>query len=170
MTEPDVQTNGRSPNGLIEVTLPDSGKVLRVRRVPVFLMREVQKSVKRPTPPLVEVTYETGPRLEPNRADPEYLTAIEEYGMALGEKMIRLVIKRGVECDVDVAALAELRADMEEIGIELPSDDRYVYVTYICCETPADLEALQSAVLRQTQPTEEAVGEALERFRGEVQG
>lgn len=162
--------NGHDPSKLIEITLPDSGKTLRVRRVPVFLLREVQKSVKRPVPPLVTVNYETGPRQEPNRADPDYLAAVEDYGMALGEKMIQLVIKRGVECEVDAEAVAQLRADMGELGVELAGNDKQVYVTYICCETPADLSALQAAVLRQSQPTEEATSEALDRFPGPVSG
>ena len=156
-------------NGPIEVTLPDSGRKLTARRVPIFLMREVQKAVKRPTPPMVEIVYENGRRQEPNRADPDYLEALEEYQMALAEKMIRLVVRRGVEVDIDQAELARLRSDLADLGLPAEADDKYLYIVHICCETDADLRALQDAVLRHSQPTEEATAEAIERFPAEVQ-
>ena len=162
----EEHTNG---TGLTEVTLPDSGKTLRVRRVPIFLMREVQKAVKRPTPPMVEVVYETGARREANRADPDYLEALDEYQMALGEKMIRVVVRRGVEVDIDQEAVDQLRADLADLGLPAEADDKYLYIVHICCETDQDLKALQDAVLRRSQPTEEATAEAIERFPAEVQ-
>ncbi len=163
-------TNGTAAvvaeNGVL--TLPDSGKTIQTCRVPVMLVRDIQRSVKRPVPPTLEVQYEAGVRREENRNDPAYLEALNEYGMELGERLLKLVIRRGVIVTVDTDAVAALRADLAEMGVTLDADDHFVYVSRILCETERDLEALREAVLRRSQPTEAATAEAVERFPGDV--
>lgn len=165
-------TNGREkhPGRLTDFTFPDSGGAVRVKRIPPMLMRDLQRQFKPPKPPRQEVKYEKGVRTEPNPEHPDYIEALMEYEQEIGEHIYHLIVKMGVVCDVDVEAVATLRAEMKEVGVNLDPDDKYIYVTRILAETNEDMQALQAAVLGQSTVTEGGVAEATERFPGEVQG
>lgn len=163
-------TNGSKPGKLSEFTFPDSGGVVRVRRIPPMLLRDLQRIFKPPKPPRQEVAFDKGVRTIPNPEHPDHVEAMAEYEAEFGERIIRLVVRLGVVCEVDAAAVQALRAEMAAEGIDLDADDKYVYVTRILTETQADLEALQQAVLGASTVTEAGVAEATERFPGQVQG
>lgn len=164
-------TNGRVvSNVLREFTFPDSGRVVHTRRIAPMLLRDLQRSFKPPKPPKQEVQFEKGVRFVPNASDPEYLEALEDYQGELGERIMRLVVTLGVVCEVPAEEVAALRATMTEQGITLDPSDLYVYISRICAQSNADLEALQQAVLGQSTVTEAGVEEAKERFPGDVPG
>lgn len=164
----DTNGTGRKPGATTEFTFPGSGGVVRVRRIPPMLLRDLQRKFKPPRPPRQEVQFEKGVRTIPNPEHPDHVEALAAYEEELGDRILRLVVRLGVQCEVDAAAVAALRAEMAEEGIELEADDKYVYVTRILAETTEDLEALQQAVLGASTVTEEEVAAARERFRGAV--
>lgn len=156
--------------GYSTLTLPDSGQTLEYRRVSHMLLADVQRSMKPPRPPMQEVDYGGVKKMEPNPAHPDYAEALAEHRTALAEKILEVAIQYGVICDVDKARVAELRAAMTEAGVNLPANDKVLYVTRILCETGNDLNTLRDAVIRKSQPTEGATAEAVARFPAEVPG
>jgi hypothetical protein len=151
-------------------TFPDGGGAVRVKRIPPMLIRDLQRQFKPPKPPRQEVQFEKGVRTIPNPEHPDHVEAMAAYDEEFGERIMHLVVKLGVACEVDQAAVADLRAQMQEEGLTLDPDDKYVYVTRILAETTGDMEALQQAVLGESTVTEAGVAEATERFRPEVSG
>lgn len=156
--------------GLTPFTFPDSGRTVFVRRVGPLLMATLRKQYPPPTPPLNRVDYGDGVvREEPNPADPDHQAALQEYNLQLEERARRLCVRRGIVVRLDdeaAAELAALREDAAAVGLELEGSDVELYVSYLCVQTEADYEALVSAVLRRSQPTEEAIQEAADSFRG----
>jgi hypothetical protein len=159
-----------------EVTLPDSGRQVRIKFVGPLLMNDIRKAVKRavgpkPAPPMQEVDYGNGTKkTEPNPLHPEYEAAVQEWTVAQGQVLLEKLLRYGVEAEMDEAdqaRLAELRADPD---LELPADDRLAFLTRIVAGTERDQEALQDAILGRAQPTDKAVADALATFRGDVPG
>lgn len=166
-----TESNGRRTRGRIVQALPtftfkDTGITVSIRKVSPLLGMEIRKAFPPPKPPVVHT--ELGD--EENPADPDYERAMEEYGMLIEDKASRLYIKRGVECEVDTAAVASLRADMADMGITLDPDDKYVYIKYICVGSDQDYQELIEAITRRSQPTEAAVQETIDMFQPAVSG
>lgn len=161
------------------VTLPSSGHTLPLLYISPILMNDMrkaaQKSAKKqmtkPVPPIMDIDYGNGTvRPEPNEAHPAYLREMQEYNMIEGQRFLELVFKYGVDCVVDVEAVKALRAQAESDDLELPADDKTVYVSRILVQSEADLLALQEAILGRSLPTEEQVSTALERFPANLPG
>jgi hypothetical protein len=150
------------------VTLPDSGVTLQIKRISPMLLVDLRKQLKRgtpkPMPPLQEVLLGDEKVLQPNDAHPDYLAALQDYNADIGQRYIEAIIQLGVECEIDAGAVGALRES--DLGEFLPKNDKVVYVSRIAASSERDLMALQNAILGRAQPTEAAVGEAAEGFRG----
>lgn len=158
-------------------TFPDSGITVRIERIAPATKQAIAKALEaeypKPKPPMQEVDYGDGPRMEANTADPGYLEAIkiqeEQFAIALVERMFVLV-KRRIEVEVDPAAVKRIRDDMEAISTPLNGSDKDIYVDHVCISSEEDAQALMKYLMRRSQPTEEAVQEHIDTFRGDVQG
>lgn len=157
-----------------EVVLPDSGATVRVKFVGPLLMNDIRKAAMKglvkPTPPMQEVPYQTGTRLEPNPLHPDYESALKDYDAALGLHFLEKLFRYGVDytlTDADKARVTALRADGD---LDLPADDLQLFITRFLVATEADLTALQLAILGRAQPTETAVAAAIESFRPNLPG
>lgn len=152
-----------------ELTLPDSGAHILFRPVSHMLMADASKSVRRPSPPVIDVNYNGNIKQEPNANAPEYLEAMRQYGAAQNNKALEVAVLLGVQVEVDKERVSELRQSLADSGVEIPKNDKVLYVTRILCETANDLATLRDAIIRKSQPTEEAVADATERFPADVQ-
>lgn len=158
-------TKGRNVAPLPTFTFQDTGITVQIRKVSPSIGTEIRKAFPPPKPPVHKV--EIGGQIveEANEADPDYERAYQEWGLMVEAKAARLYIKRGVECEVDKAAVDVVRADMESEGMTLEGDDKYIYIRYICIGTEDDYQELLMAITRRSQPTEVAVAEAVEQFQ-----
>lgn len=154
-----------------EITLPDSGATIRVKRISPMTLIAIERANPDPKPPLQEVDYGNGSkRREPNPLDPAYQQALLEHQQTKNLLVLQAFIRLGVEVEIDAARLAAYRADMQALGVELPADDKYIYVANILCETNNDLGALRAGIEGRSIPTEQGVSDKLETFPGDVQG
>ena len=166
---------GRAGAALPQFTFPDSGITVGLRRFSPDtqdrIVRELQR--KSPPPPAPEIETELGS--EPNPADPDYQQALATYwariNLEASERMFQLALRQ-IDVEVDHAALDRLKADMEAIDTPLDADkdDRDLYIRHICISSVHDLTALLSYLQRYSTPTEEAIQERLDSFRGNVPG
>lgn len=180
----DVQTNGHHPKGravppLPQFTFPDSGITVGLRRFAPDTQDQITRQLMRdrPAPPIPTVegiektdgTFE----MEPNPADPDYQAALSAYlqqiNAEVSAKMFELALRR-IEVEVDQGTVDRYKEDMAAIGIDLDSDmdDRTIYIRCICISSTYDLTALLSYLQRRSLPTEAAVREYLDSFRGDV--
>ena len=144
----------------------ENGMQVGILRVSQNLMRELSRSFPEPKPPMVETSL----GLEANPNDPDYLITLEEYREEFGRRSLDMLILRGVWVEIDKEALAALRADMREVGVELEKNDKLVYVKQICVVTPKDIRGLQNAILGKVQPTEPNIAAAASDFKSNVPG
>lgn len=163
-------TKGRAVAPLPTFTFQDTGITVQIRKVSPSIGTEIRKAFPPPKPPIHKV--EIGGQIveEANEADPDYERVYQEWGLMVEAKAARLYIKRGVECEVDKAAVDAVRADMAAEGMTLEGDDKYIYIRYICIGTEDDYQELLMAITRRSQPTEVAVAEAVETFQPAVSG
>jgi hypothetical protein len=165
---------GRAAPALPQFTFPDSGITVGLRRFSPDTQDRIARELSRksPPPPAPEIETELG--AESNPADPDYQQALNAYWMRIqletNERMFALALRQ-IEVDIDRAVLDRLKADMEEIGTPLDADkdDRELYIRHVCISSVYDLTALLSYLQRRSLPTEEAVQEHLDSFRGDVQ-
>jgi hypothetical protein len=157
---------------VVEFTLPDSGVVVRIKRIgpPLAndIRRKLKKTLAKPEPPLQEVMLGDEKKMVPNLSHPDYQEAVSEYTADMGMLFLGELIRYGVDADIDTAAVEALRNGDEDNT--LPKSDLVVYVTRVAIESTKDMLALQDAILGRFQPTEAAVSEAAENFPGPVPG
>lgn len=171
MTESNGHHQGRAVAPLPTFTFKDTGITVSIRKVSPLLGMEVRKAFPAPKPPRNPPDSEAFKLGEEyNEADPDYEREMEAYGQVIEEKVSRLYIKRGVECEVDTAAVAELRLQMGDMGIDLDPDDKLVYLKYICVGSTEDYQELIEVITRRSQPTEAAIAEAIDTFQSDVPG
>ena len=168
----------RTPPALPTVDLTGSGYRVEFRPIGPLTVEEIRTAVRKalpePDPPMNTVQGLDGKDTqEPNTADPDYLRALAEHDITVntevGERLFRLIARRSIATPVDAEAVAQLRSDMADIGVELPKDDRDVFVRHILIGSNQDMTDLQNAILRRSQPTREAVTEKVESFSDPVQ-
>lgn len=146
-------------NNLTPFTFESTGESCFIRPVPVMLVREIERSIPKPAPPMQEVEGPDGTkRMEANRTHPDFLAALGERAEKLQEAMTALILKRGVVVKLsdeqrdDVKALRE---DMREsFGVTWDASDEVVWVKYIACATPADLRRLINEVTNRSVPSD----------------
>lgn len=123
---------------------------------------------------VIDTGFGDGATPQPNVADPAYRAAVLEWQTAhwsrVAEALLRLAVARYIEVDVDQEAVAQLRADMAALGVDLDADDKYVYVTRICIGSRADERDLSDALFTRQEQLREAVDSHKATFRGHVQG
>lgn len=174
------QSAGRDVPELPEFTFPDSKKTVRIRRFTPFVINDIQRALAKefptPEPPMNEVDYGDGKKVtEPNPADPQYINRLRAHESLLGQettlRFTKLIARRGIECEVEAAAIAEIRADMAELGVTFEGEsDQEIYFRYVLVQTDKDMEAVQNAVLSRSQPTEAAIADNVTAFRPNVSG
>ena len=104
--------------------------------------------------------------MEPNPAHPDYERMIDEYNQDLELKVRRIMIKRGVVCEIDTEAVEEIRAlYREELEHELDKSDKVVYVSMVAVGSEDDLNDLMNALTKRAQPTDLEVESAKNGFR-----
>ena len=146
-----------------------TGIVVRIKRVSPFLISDVLKTIPRPRPPVQEVDYGDGvKRQEENPAHPSYELALEEYNQRVTELSTRITLRRGVEADIDYAALSQIKEELAaDFGVELEEkDDLIAYIKYVATGSPDDVRRLAAAILSESQPSEEAIQANVDSFRG----
>lgn len=157
---------GRQVPKLDELTLPDSGITIQYHKVSPLLRDDVDAALRRqypiPDPPMQASDGGFGDgKPQPNPLDPEYREQVAMWQIAhynrLGDKMLRMAIASYVVVDVDTEAVQALREQMAPMGVELDSDDKYVYVSRICISSDADRDALGAALFNRSSPTREEV-------------
>lgn len=161
--------NGHNANGeWSTLTLPDSGAVLEYRRVSHMLLADASNSLIPPEPPVHEVDYGGRIKKEANPNAPSHIAALAQFRQRQSERVLGVAVMVGVRVEVDQARVAEMRAQYAEVGIDAPTNDKVLYVTRVLCETGNDLTALRDAIIRKSQPTEEAVADNVKRFPAPV--
>jgi len=183
MTEVLETTNGHQ-KGRAVPPLPtytfDTGITVGIRKLSPFLRDDIEAQLRKddrrdktaPTPPLAAGVEG---QLESNESDPDYLAARTAYEIALRtrvqEKLLRIAIKRGVEVEIDQAALDAYKADLAADGI-VPdeADEKVLYVTRLCIGSDADTQDLYNAIFTRAMPTREAVEAHKATFPGDSSG
>jgi hypothetical protein len=140
-----------------------NGAVATLERVgPLFAM-PILKAYPDPKPPLAPGI---GGEMQPNPADPDYIQAIEEHTTMRQLIMNDLLLDLGIADDfeIDQEAVDRYRAKMRRASIELPDDDRMLYIKY-CCMTQNDDFEIYQAIRSYDSPSEEAIAEAATMFQ-----
>lgn len=182
MTVAEFEVNhrqkGRTVPALPTVTLPDSGYTIQIRSLGPTTMFQInqaaQKEFPPPDPPINIVTgLDNKEHSEPNPNDPAYVAALadyqQEFALKVMDRLLDVFTDLAIEGEVDSDAVERFRRGMRRSGVTLPEDDRDVWVRHILISSQRDLEMLQSAVARRSQPTEAAIAEHTAMFRGDVQ-
>lgn len=153
-----------------EITLPDSGAVLRVRGVSPMSLIAIEQAYPDPKPPLQDVAYELGHRMERNPLDPEYVAELAAHQQKKSLLVFKAFVRLGVEVEIDAERVAAYRADMAALEVTLDPDDLFIYVGHLLCRTNADMLALQTAIQGLSVPTEQAVADKQATFPSGVPG
>jgi hypothetical protein len=156
------------PGELTPFKFQDTGISVKIRKVSPLLINELYKLYPAPKPPLQEVDYGDGKKVqEVNEAHPDYVQALADHNTQIYEQLKKLLVKRGVVCEVDKDAVDELRQFwQDEYGNHLEGTDLEIYVLYICAGSDADINELMDAITRRSQPTQEAKELAKVSFPG----
>lgn len=91
-----------------------------------------------PPPPTEEIERPDGSketRANPNA--PEYLAKLAAHQGAMSFKLRDFIVKRALVLHLNEAQKAEveaIRADVAELNIKLPDDDKVVYFVHIACD------------------------------------
>lgn len=175
-------TTGRTPPPLREFIFPSTGRSIKLRPVSPLLRPDLAKKIKKtfpePEPPVETIRYGDKEIAEPNYSHPAYVARrarwLAEFNTRLGEAIFQAICRRAVVIDWDEtlhAEVAAVEAQLAEDGIDPACNDaEYLYVAYVCMGSDDEYTLLSDAVFRASAPTEEAIQEAVDMFRGDVSG
>lgn len=157
-------------------TFPDSGEKIWVRRISPLLAVKLRQAKKPPSPPMQKVNYGTPDhpdwREEENTASPVYLADLQDYNADLEKRMQRFMIRRGTFVEMTDAIkeqVRDVRELMAEEGVDLSDEsDSMVYILYIAVTSDDDLRGLLNAIVKVSQPTEEAIKAHMDSFQPPV--
>jgi hypothetical protein len=168
----------KNNDGLFDYTCPDTGRVLKLRKVPFTVTEAFYQTFKtshpEPKPPMQTVDYGENEKIvEPNEAHPAYQRRLQEWQIQrniwVNDQVRRFFAKAAIECEVDKGAVKTLRDQIRDAGgAELDPDDKFVYIWMICVGTLEGVNDLMTAIQRRSKPTEEAVATARDLFRSQV--
>lgn len=170
------------PEKLHPFTFEGTGRTVQIRKLSALIRDEVHRAVRRdasfpkePEPPIQEVDYGEGKIKRPNRQHSVFLEMQREWQAKfleeVSERLVTLIIRRAVVCEIDAQAVAQARADMAAIDVPLDEyDDHYVYVAFVCVGPRADYNDLLRVVFERSMPSEEVVQAHIDSFRGPVPG
>lgn len=177
--EPRQKGRTAPPEKLEDFTFQGTGRMVQVRKISTLIRDEVRRQVRRdpnfaePEPPQQDVDYGDGKVRMANRAHPIYQELMkdwrEKFNREVGDRLVNLVIQRGVVCEVDEAAVERVRAELAEQGISTSHlDNHYVFVAFVCIGPYEDYTDLLKAVFERSTPVEAAVQAHLDSFPGDV--
>ena len=163
-----------------EVTLPGSGFTVKIRRQPGDMLRLIEASCRRefdsqkPVPPTQRI--EVGPgefkdiEDENNVAYQEEVEAFEvKVQSRFAEKMLDVIVKAGIIDEPDEKEILHLRTLYTELGIELPDNDRTMWVQFIVAPSAEDFAHLTYEVFGKSLPTEVQVAFHRQLFPSKVE-
>lgn len=169
--------------GYTAFTLPKSGEVVLIQPVSPLLLAKLRRKYTKenpvPQPPVQRVNMGTheSPIWEEsvNESHPDYLEAKREYAQAVEMQVRRSMLALGAEIewtDAKHEALTRLREKAARAGLEdeIEEDDNHAYISYIAVKAPEDYNALLTAIMEGSQPTEGAIEEGIATFRPEPNG
>ena len=173
-----ARQNGRTPppETLTDFPFPDTGRIVQIRKISTLLRAEVRRHVTarpefaQPQPPISSVDYGDGTVTIPNPSHPIYQQLLADWNRRVneetGQRLKSLAIRRGVVCEVDAAAVAQVRA---EAGIDLSEyDDHYVYVAFVCVGSEDDWTDLLRAIFERSIPQEAAIQAHIDTFQPDI--
>lgn len=184
ITDEARATNGHA-KGRAAVELPtitlSSGYTIGLRRQPMDAMPKAQAAAQheleesKPRPPMQHI--ETGPGefhdIE-NESDPTYqeelLSWRAEVAVLSSQKLLLLMQRLALVFDIDQERLRDTRETYAALGMELPSDDRAAYLSYVLAPTHADQARLFEEVYGRGLPTEAQVALHRRMFPGNMEG
>jgi hypothetical protein len=147
-------------------TFPSTGLTCQIARVApyvTFAVRQAMES-KRPQPPMQEVEYPDGTRLEPNLGHPDHARNMRDFDIAVGDACVRAMIVAGL-VEFDREAVQTMRQKLTALGADLQhEDDALVYVLYWAAADSEDVIALVRAIQGESNATEEAIKIAGDTF------
>lgn len=178
-----TRQQGRKVPPLLRHTFKDSGIEIEIRKVgPTTYQRLAQAIIKEfPEPPIPMVETELG--AEPNAADPAYLEAKAEWDSKTRNELAqRLMLFAALEAEVVIddqarQDIARRKRHLKLIGIPYEDNpdlteeenEKAFYILQVAAGTPEDLGEFNTAVMRRSVPTEEAVQEQIATFQRDVQ-
>jgi hypothetical protein len=157
---------------LTDFTFKDTGITVKIKKISPMVVDDVRSSIPEPLPPEQEVDYgePRGKVMERNYSDPNYTLELREHerkASALVQKVIinRAVVLEGDEWKAEVQDYRNFI--LENTGQPLAEkDDLLVYILRICVGSNDDMNDLVDAIIKRSQPTQEAVEQAKRSFRG----
>ena len=155
---------------LFNHTTNDGGVTLQIRKVSPLVATEIRKKFPAPRPPLVKVDYGDGKfEMEANPDHPNHKAAMEDYQLLLEEKIRRAYLKLGCVCSPDVELVAETRATLQEIGLDMSADnDDFIFINYIAVASAEDYNDLIQAIISRSVPSEADIQAASDTFPSPV--
>jgi siroheme synthase (precorrin-2 oxidase/ferrochelatase) len=142
---------------LIPFVFESTGVEIAIRPVSPILAQRAHQSVIKPLPPMEEIENPDGTkRLEPNRSHPDYLAAMEAYGVEVERISRNVYIQQGVVLHLNEEQKAEvdlLRKQMADIGVTLEDDDNLVYIIYRAIGSRRDYQRFFDVASGESQPT-----------------
>ena len=170
------------PELLLEHTVPSTGRTIYIRKLSVFTRHAIRAAAiqadPEPEPPMVTIDYGDGQLREPNRGDPTYQRRLGEWRARIADAvsvgLTELFLRRGIVVrpdDIDVAAVAQARADLAAVGADVADlDDAAVYVRFVCIGPDEDWTDIQKLIWERSTPTEAAVQAQIATFRPDLPG
>lgn len=179
MSETATSENA-SENASVFVT--STGFTLKLKPVSPFLIQKVQTSMPEPPAPTYTVTTAAG-NVETHTHDAEsikdapdtdkeawvkYITELRAQQSEVNDRLVRLIILRGIESDVPEYGWDRAQ---EDLGVTVPKDPNERKVHYILTETigtAEDMANLITNVIALSGVNQEAVEAARSTFRNSL--
>lgn len=137
------------------------------------ILGRVRKEMPEPKAPVVQVTIAGKTVFERNYADPDFHKgyALWEQSLELEatQKLLNRVMVKQRLTPEQKEQVKELRQDMQGVE-ELPESDKAVWFFDIAFGTDEEVKGLLKKAQRQAEPTQEAIAESQNGFRGDLQG
>lgn len=149
---------------IYEITMPSSGITLQYKKVSQYVVDDIrkQRASNAPQPPLEEVETADGKKsMLPNKDNPEYAQALEDYTTETNLLVMDAFIRLGVVLDVNDPEIDQQISDEREalsaIGVQRSTDDKKLfYIRYIACVAD-EIGDLAGAIAQRSEPTANAV-------------
>lgn len=157
-------SKGRQTPKIYEITMPSSGITLQYKKVSQYVLDDIrkQRALNVPKPPLEEVETADGKKsMLPNKDNPEYAQALEDYGTETNLLVMDAFLQLGVVLDLDDPEIDQQiddeRKALDAAGVVRSTDDKKLfYIRYIACVAD-EVGDLAAAIAQRSEPTALAV-------------
>lgn len=159
-----------------EFTFTSTGVTVKYTRVPLQLVIDFESGWRRkhPAPQVPQNTVDIGgvQKVIDNPSDPDYQAELALHEATMHNASYRYMLKKAIVLsDEDRAEVDALRKEVADEGSELDeSTSEWVFLFNIASTDPNEIGEFQSAVLRLSQPSKEAIDDAKARFPDTVPG